>query len=44
MSRGLSKKEAIKLIVKAKFNKIIEKINDEELQNKILKEIDMKLK
>lgn len=40
MSRGFSYKEARKLIVKAKFNKIIEKINDENLKNEILNKID----
>ena len=40
---GLSYKEAVKLIVKANFQKIIDRINDEELKNVILKEIDKKL-
>ena len=40
MTRGLSYKEAVKLIVKANFQKIIDRINDEELRNVILKEID----
>lgn len=43
MSRGLSYKEAIKLIVKAKFNKIIENIKNKELQEEIEKEIDRRL-
>ena len=43
MSRGLSYKEAVKLIVKANFNKIIERITDEELKNEVLNEIDNKL-
>jgi Fe-S cluster assembly scaffold protein SufB len=43
MSRGFSKKEAMKLIVRAKFNKIIEKISNEELRNEILREIDSRL-
>lgn len=43
MTRGLSYKEAVKLIVKANFQKIIDRINDEELRNVILKEIDKKL-
>ena len=43
MTRGLSYKEAVKLIVKANFQKIIDRINDEELKNVILKEIDKKL-
>lgn len=44
MSRGFSLKEAIKLLVRAKFNSIIQKINDEELQNTILNEIDRRIK
>lgn len=43
MSRGISYKEAIKLIVKAKFNKILEKIKDEEIKTRILQEIDRRL-
>ena len=43
MSRGLSYKEAVKLMVKANFNKIIERITDEELKNEVLNEIDNKL-
>lgn len=43
MSRGFSYKEAIKLIVKANFNKIIDRINSEELKNEILQEIDRRL-
>ena len=43
MTRGLSYEEAVKLIVKANFQKIIDRINDEELRNVILKEIDKKL-
>jgi Fe-S cluster assembly scaffold protein SufB len=43
MSRGFSLKEAQKLIVKAKFNKIIENIYDDGLKAKILEEIDKKL-
>ena len=34
MSRGFSKQEAMKLIVKANFNKIIENIKDEDLRKK----------
>lgn len=40
MSRGLSYKEAIKLMVKARFNKILERIKEEETKNKVLEEID----
>lgn len=43
LSRGLSEKDAMKLIVKAKFNKIIEKIKDEELKQEIIDEIDKRL-
>lgn len=43
MSRGLSYKEAIKLIVKTKFNKILENVNINELREEINNEIDKKL-
>lgn len=43
MSRGFELKEAQKLLVRANFNKILENINNEELKEKILKEIDVKL-
>ena len=43
MARGISYKEAVKLIVKSKFNKIIERTSDEELKNEILSEIDKRL-
>lgn len=43
MSRGLSYKEAIRLIVKAKFNQIIQTIKDEELKEEILNEIDRRI-
>ena len=43
MSRGISKKHAEKLIVKAKFNKILENIEKEELKEEILNEIDERL-
>ena len=43
MSRGFSQKEAEKLLVRAKFNKIIEKIKDENLKNQILDEIDKRI-
>ena len=43
MSRGFTQKEAQKLLVKAKFNKIIEKIKNQDLKEEILKEIDKKL-
>ena len=43
MSRGLSEKDAMKLIVKAKFNKILETIKDEKLKEEIVEEIDKRL-
>ena len=43
MSRGLSEKDAMKLIVKANFNKSIEMIKDEELKQEIVEEIDKRL-
>lgn len=44
MSRGFSLKEAQKLIVRANFNKIIEKIENEEIRNIILEKIEEKIK
>jgi Fe-S cluster assembly scaffold protein SufB len=43
MSRGFNKKEAMKLMVRAKFNKILDSITNEELKEKILQEIDERL-
>ena len=43
MSRGFSMNEAMKLIVKAKFNDILNEITNEELRNEILDEIDVRL-
>lgn len=43
MSRGFELKEAMKLIVRARFNKILENIKNEELKDEILKEIDIRL-
>lgn len=43
MSRGLEKKEAMKLMVRARFHKILEKIANEGLRESILKEIDERL-
>lgn len=40
MSRGFSKVEAMKLLVRAKFNNILEKIEDEELKEEIIAKID----
>jgi Fe-S cluster assembly scaffold protein SufB len=43
MTRGLSYNEAIKLIVKANFNKIIDRIKDEDVKQIVINEIDKKL-
>lgn len=43
MSRGIEYKEAIKLLVRANFNRILAKITDEEIRNKVLYEIDNRL-
>lgn len=43
MSRGLSKIDAQKLIIKAGFNEILESISKEELKEEILEEINKKL-
>ena len=43
MSRGFELKEAIKLIVRAKFNKILENIQSEELREFLLEQIDARL-
>jgi Fe-S cluster assembly scaffold protein SufB len=43
MSRGFELKEAQTLMVKAKFNKILENIKNEELKEEILNEIDKRL-
>ncbi len=43
MSRGISYKEAIKLLVRARFNKIIERINDTNEKEEIFNEIDRRL-
>lgn len=43
MSRGFSQKEAMKLIVKAKFNTILEEIKDGKLRHEIIEEIDKRL-
>lgn len=43
MSRGFEQKEAMKLMVRAKFNKILETIKNEELKEIILSEIDKRL-
>lgn len=43
MSRGFSYKEAMKLIVKTKFNNILETIENEALKEEIINEIDKML-
>ena len=43
MSRGFELKEARKLLVRAKFNSIIEKIKNAELREEIINEIDKRL-
>ena len=43
MSRGFELKEAIKLMVRAKFNKILENIQSEELKEFLLEQIDARL-
>ena len=43
MSRGFELKEAMKLMVRAKFNKILQNIKDENLKEDILQEIDRRL-
>lgn len=43
MSRGFTKKEAMKLMVRARFNKILDSIKNEELKNEIVAKIDERL-
>jgi len=43
MSRGFELKEAMKLMVRAKFKKILENVKNEDLKNQILNEIDKRL-
>ena len=43
MSRGFELKEAMKLMVRAKFNKILEEIKNEDLRNEILEQIDKRI-
>ena len=43
MSRGFSEKDAMKLLVRAKFNSILETIKDKGIKEFILKEIDERL-
>ena len=43
MSRGFKLKEAMKLMVRAKFNKILETVKNKELKQEILDKIDERL-
>ena len=43
MSRGFELKEARKLLVRARFNSIIERIKKSELKEEIISEIDKRL-
>ncbi len=43
MSRGIEYKDAVKLIVRAKFNKIVERIKNEDIKKEVLNEIDRRL-
>lgn len=43
MSRGISYTDAMKLIIKARFNKTIQKIKDEILKEEILNQIDKRI-
>ena len=43
MSRGFELKEAMKLMVRAKFNKILETVKNEKLKKQVLEKIDKRL-
>lgn len=43
MTRGISRKEAIKLMVKAKFNNILDNIKTKELKDEVIAVIDKRL-
>lgn len=43
MSRGFSVKEAMKLIVKSRFNKILENVKNENVRDEIISNIDRRL-
>ena len=43
MSRGFELKEAMKLMVRARFNKILENIENQDLKEEILQEVDERL-
>ena len=40
MSRGFDEKEAAKLMIRAKFNYVIDKIKNEEVKSELLQKID----
>ena len=42
-SRGFELKEAMKLMVRAKFNKVLESITNDKLRKEIIEEIDKRL-
>lgn len=44
MSRGISEKEALKLLVKANFDKVISSIKDDQLKEEVIKIIERRLK
>lgn len=43
MTRGFDLKDAMKLVVKAKFDKILENIEDAKLKKEIIDKIDEKI-
>lgn len=43
MSRGFNLKEAMKLVIRAKFNKVLENISNEDLKTLIFNEIDKRI-
>ena len=43
MSRGFELKEALKLMLRAKFNKVLENIHVEELKEQIISEMEARL-
>ncbi len=43
MTRGFNEREAMKLLVKAKFNKIMDKFSNDEYKNRIIYEIDQRM-
>ena len=43
MSRGFELKEALKLMLRAKFNKVLENIPNENLKEQIINEMEVRL-